>query len=98
MPSSGTTGSGRDANGQFRPRADSFERRLPSRCGMASGTRRAMVTKRAQLVERRLAVAEATYVAVLRAALEECAAGRWGLFGQNPSTDSADRYRPAALD
>jgi hypothetical protein len=26
------------------------------------------------------------------------AAGRWGLFGQNLSIDSADRYRPAALD
>ena len=57
-----------------------------------------MASRRAQLAEARLDAAEATYVAVLRAALEECAAGRWGLFGQNPGTDGDDRYRPTALD
>lgn len=33
--------------------------------------------------QRRLDALEAAYVAALRAALERCAAGAWGLFGQN---------------
>jgi hypothetical protein len=33
--------------------------------------------------ERRLSVLEAVYVALLTAALERCANGQWGLFGQN---------------
>lgn len=36
--------------------------------------------------ERRLSALEADYAASLKAALERCAAGRWGLFGHNDRT------------
>jgi hypothetical protein len=57
-----------------------------------------MASKRAALVQRRLDAAETVYMATLKAALEHCAKGRWGLFGQNPQIDGLDRYTPAALD
>lgn len=49
------------------------------------------------MAEKRLKAVEDAYLATLKQALEDCAAGRWGLFGQQ-GLDHHDRYRPAALD
>ena len=57
-----------------------------------------MSSKRIQLSEMRLAAVEAAYRSVLVAALEDCAAGRWGLFGQNEHIPAHSRFRPKALD
>lgn len=57
-----------------------------------------MASKRAELEQRRLDALESAYMATLEEALEECVAGRWGLFGQNPAIDQLDAYRPVALD
>jgi len=56
-----------------------------------------MGEKRLLRTERRLDAAEAEYVSVLETALHECAAGRWGLFGQNDRFEEMARYAPPEL-
>lgn len=51
---------------------------------------------RAERLGRQIHALEAEYVALLRKALTDCAAGRWGLFGQNEHLRSASN--PPELD
>ena len=48
-------------------------------------------------LETRLAAAETLYRECLIGALEECASGRWGLFGHNGYTEENERFRPPAV-
>jgi hypothetical protein len=44
--------------------------------------------------DHRRAELEAEYLATLAAALETCAAGRWGLFGHRPDKQSIAKFAP----
>jgi hypothetical protein len=55
------------------------------------------MTKRADIQQRRLVGLEAEFRSLLPRVLKRCAAGRWGLFGQNDHLeDSKWRYWPEA--
>jgi hypothetical protein len=47
------------------------------------------VNKAQKAKDQRLAELESEFVPLLTSCLEECASGRWGLFGQNDSVDAA---------
>jgi hypothetical protein len=50
------------------------------------------MTKREKIREDRLAEIEKEFRPLLTSCLKECAAGRWGLFGQNDQVDHYERY------
>lgn len=50
------------------------------------------MTKGEKIREMRLAQLEAEFRSLLVPCLEECANGRWGLFGQNEQVDPEGRY------
>jgi len=47
------------------------------------------MTKRENIQQRRLEGLESEFRSLLPSALRECAAGRWGLFGQNDGADGS---------
>jgi len=65
---------------------------LPAREGFLNG--RDKMTKRQRIQAARLTEATAEFNALLPRCLRECAAGRWGLFGQNDYLDPDQRYCP----
>jgi hypothetical protein len=50
------------------------------------------VTKRSSVQQQRLEELESEFKPLLLSCLEECAQGRWGLFGQNDHADPDHRY------
>ena len=63
------------------------------------GRRYQVTTKRAQIQQRRLEELETEFERSLIPVLKECAAGRWGVFGQNEHLEESKYLRwPAAED
>ena len=50
------------------------------------------MSKREQIRQRRLEDLESEFHLLLLRVLEECAAGRWGLFGQNEAADGSSYF------
>ena len=50
------------------------------------------MTKHQKIQEHRLVQVESEFLALLFSCLQECAQGRYGLFGQNDHADSEGRY------
>ena len=50
------------------------------------------MTKHQKIQERRLIQLESEFRSLLLSCLQECAQGRWGLFGQNDHADPEGRY------